>query len=171
MRACSCLACMGLIFFGVRAVFSLDACGLSSVCAGCSPWRGGVQEHALTLPWKAGESGWRLVAGPQVAVACAARKSRWELVPGRGTLCSSRGLFLPLEPRMAAGWLTPTPGTCVAGALLPESVCRGRCSSGGLPLSCAPSNGALPLWRAQPHTPPTVAHHTQPTPVLPRPAL
>ena len=97
----------------------------------------------------------------------------WELAPGRGTLCSSRGLFPPLEPRMAAGRLTPTPGTRVASALLPESSCRG-CSSGGPPLSsCAPSNSALPLWRAQAssNAPPTVAHHTQPTPVLPRPAL
>ena len=33
--ACSCLACTGLMFVGVRAVFSLGACGLSSVCAGC----------------------------------------------------------------------------------------------------------------------------------------
>ena len=47
--------------------------------------------------------------------------------------------------------LTPAPGTRVAGARLPESTCRGRCSSGGLPLSSpAPSSSALPLWGPRP---------------------
>lgn len=66
-------------------------------------------------------------------------------------------------PSAAAARLTPAPG-----ALLPESTCRGRCSSGGPPLSSpAPSSGALPLWGPRP--PPCSPDCGSPHPANPSP--
>ena len=51
-----CIACVGLIFFfGVRAAFGLDACPLSSVCAGCYPLnRGYADAQPMHTPGKTG---------------------------------------------------------------------------------------------------------------------
>ena len=48
MWECPCVACVGLIFFGARAVFSMDACHLFPQCMTVIPLIGGVTEVVVT---------------------------------------------------------------------------------------------------------------------------
>ena len=49
MWECPCVACMGLVFFGVKAVFSVDACHLFPQCMlAVIPLTGGVTDVVLT---------------------------------------------------------------------------------------------------------------------------
>ena len=49
MWECPCVACMGLVFFGARAVFSMDACHLFPQCVLADiPLIGGVTGVVVT---------------------------------------------------------------------------------------------------------------------------
>ena len=82
MREHSCIARMGLIFFGMRAVFGLDPCSLFPQCL------------LAIIP---------LIGGVQVRGSCTlqVRRGQW-LAPSSGTLGSGSGLCPPLESEMAA---------------------------------------------------------------------
>ena len=74
----SCVACVGLMFFGVREVFGLDVCHVCHL----------FTQHVLAII--------PLIEGVQVCYPCMlpVRHGQW-LAPSCGTLCSS-GLCLPL---------------------------------------------------------------------------
>ena len=87
----SCLAFVGLIFFGLRAAFGLDACHLfRQPVLAIIPLSEGVQVHTpRTLPGGQGQ----------------------RLVPGHETLGVGR-VLPPLEPEMAVAARARTQSSC-----------------------------------------------------------
>ena len=179
MQEHPCIACVGSIFFCCEGCFWFGCLlSLSSTCTGCYPLdRGCAGACSIHASRKAGTvvgswsrdpwwQRWRAVFAPgegRAVVGTGLRYPRWwswllpgswgqELVPGHGTLCGSGGLRLPLGSEMAVRWLTPAPGACVGGALLPEGAHGERTSCGSLPFACPPT--VAPCLSGGPRPPP-----------------
>ena len=105
MRECLWVACVSFIFFGMRAVTGLGACCLfPQHMLAVIPLIEDVQVSDLHRLQEGGGSSWCPIPGPSAAAAAAACVCLWSL---------------RWEQR-----LTPAPGVCVGGALLPEIVQR-----------------------------------------------
>ena len=84
MWACSCLACTGLMSFGVRAVFSLDACGLPLCVLAVSPGEGVCRNTGVHLPRRQGKAAGSWLRDPRwrLRVLPGSRGGSWCLVVG-----------------------------------------------------------------------------------------
>ena len=139
------VACVGLIFFGVRTVTGLGACCLfpQHVLA-VIPLIEDAQVCDLHRLQEGGGSSWCPIPGPSAAAAaCVCLWSRrWEQR------------------------LTPAPGVCVGGALLPESVRRKKLLWQSPLFLCPPIIAQAPSHIVVTTASPPQAVPTQPTPIL-----